>query len=70
MMNADGTFFEADVIANGTTLTLAQSMTLRVTLSSFLMSCTCRELGEIGPLYAERCREILKIIHEGIARQR
>src|SRR5690242_8553965 len=60
--NADKTLVEADVYVNGWPLDFAQSMTLRVAISSFLMCCQTPELGEIGPLYAERCREILKFI--------
>lgn len=66
MRNADRTLVEADVFINGEELNFAQSMTLRVAISSFLMCCQVEELGAIGPLYAERCREILKLIEENI----
>lgn len=70
MQCEDGTMVEADVAVNGKPLTFAQSMVLRVAVSSFLMSCTATELGEIGPLYAARSREILKLLITDLARQR
>lgn len=70
MESKDGTMVEADVVVNGEPLDFMQSMTLRVALSSFQMSCEATELGAIGPLYAARCREILGIIHKDIKRQR
>ena len=70
MKNADGTMVEADVVINDVTLDFAQSMTLRVAVSTFLMCTGSAELGEIGPLYAERCREILAVIHNDIKQQR
>lgn len=69
MKNADGTMVEADVYVNDTKLDFAQSMTLRVAVSSFLMSCRDVDLGEIGPLYAARCNEIIKIIHKDMKEQ-
>jgi hypothetical protein len=60
---------EADVAISGIELDFAQSMTLRVAVGSFLMSCKAIDLGEIGPLYAERCQEILKVIHGDIKLQ-
>lgn len=69
MKSADGCMAEADVWVNDTSLDFAQSMTLRVAIGSFLMSCKEVDLGEIGPLYAERCQEILKIIHGDIKQQ-
>lgn len=56
---------EADVEIDGVRLNFAQSMTLRVAVSSFLMSCASEGsgLGEIGKLYAIRSREILGLIH-------
>lgn len=70
MKSKDGTLAEADVMVNGIELNFAQSMTLRVALSSFLMCCNAVELGEIGPLYAARCREILELIHGYTKRQK
>lgn len=69
MKSKDNTMTEADITVNGVELSFAQSMTLRVALSSFLMCCNDEALGGIGgPLYAARCEEILKIIHSGAAR--
>lgn len=71
MKSKDETMAEADVVVNGESLDFAQSMTLRVAVSSFLMSCQATpELGAIGPIYVARCREILEIIHGDIKRQR
>lgn len=70
MKSADECMVEADVSINGVELNFAQSMTLRVAVSSFLMSCQNTELGEIGSLYAERCSEILKILHSDIKQQK
>lgn len=64
MKSNDEMLTEADVFVNGKMLNFAQSMTLRVALSSFLMCCNDDSLEEIGKLYAARCREILEIIHE------
>lgn len=69
MKNADGTMVEADVIINGVALDFAQSMTLRVALGSFQMCCKDVDLGEIGPLYAERCQEISTLVFGDIRRQ-
>lgn len=66
MRNKELTLVEADVFINGNELNFAQSMTLRCALSSFLMCCQVDELGPIGPLYAERCREILTLVQENI----
>lgn len=66
MKNDNESMYEADVEVNGVKLDFAQSMTIRVAVSSFMMCCKDPALGKIGPLYAERCREILKIIHEDI----
>jgi len=68
MKSSDRTMTEADVTVNGVELDFAQSMTLRVAVSSFLMCCGDASLGAIGPLYAERCWEILKIVHSGKAK--
>ena len=68
MKSKDGTLTEADVVVNGVPLDFAQSMTLRVALSSFLMCCQDEALGAIGPLYAQRCEEMLKLIHSGLAK--
>ena len=70
MKSADGCMAEADVVVNGVSLDFAQSMTLRVAVGSFLMSCKAIELGAIGPLYASRCQEILKLILDDINEQR
>lgn len=47
---------EADIMINGVTLTHAQSMAVRVAVTSFLMDLPERlaDLGPIGPLYQAR----------------
>lgn len=70
--STDGTLIEAEVIINGRTLNFAQSMTLRVALSSFLMYCNNKE-NDIGPIsegYADACRGMLHFIHEDIKETR
>ena len=61
---------EADVTINGTHLNFSQSMTLRVALSSFLTDLSqdpymIANLGEIGPKYIARGREIEKLMLGG-----
>lgn len=67
---------EADIVINGVTLTHAQSMAVRVAVTSFLVDLPDRlvDLGPIGPLYQARLGEVQDIIvgplNEEIARQR
>lgn len=53
---------EPRITVNGSPLTEAQAMTLRVALSGFLMDLEDPEfvaaLGNIGPLYQDRAREV------------
>jgi hypothetical protein len=59
------THAEAAIEINGITLTEAQSATIRVAITSWqsrLAEGEAQELGKIGPLYQERCEEILALI--------
>lgn len=57
---------EPAILINGTQLNTAQAMTLRVALSSFLHDLSegdfMKDLGEIGPAYQARAREVIKIM--------
>jgi hypothetical protein len=57
---------EALITINGTTLTTAQSMAVRVAINSFRMELNDPEmaegLGAIGRLYDERLIEVEKLI--------
>lgn len=57
---------EPRITINGTPLTEAQAMTVRVGLAMFAMDLEDPELmaglGEIGPLYQERLREVVRIM--------
>lgn len=57
---------EADIVINSVRLTFAQSMALRVAVTSFLVDLDDPErmadLGEIGPLYQARLGEVQDII--------
>lgn len=58
---------EADIVVNGNRLTHAQSMTLRVALSAFVMDDDAlKELGPIGQGYADRGNEVLSFMLRGI----
>jgi hypothetical protein len=57
---------EATITINGTTLTQAQAMSLRVAVTSFRFSLAEPEmmegLGEIGKLYDERLIEVEQLL--------
>lgn len=61
-------FKEANVCINGHTLTLAQSMTLRVAIGSFLIDVNnpefASELGPIGEGYRRCLGEISLMLHK------
>jgi hypothetical protein len=64
------TFEEATIIINGVTLNHAQSMSVRVTVTSFLWDLHDPEhrkaLGKIGDAYQARLREVEQIIVKDI----
>jgi hypothetical protein len=73
---------EADIVINGVRLTFAQSMSVRVAVSSFLMELASDErdpdlggqtrmeaLGPIGPLYQARLSEVQDIIIDPLVRR-
>lgn len=54
---------EPDITINGTPLTVAQAMTVRVAVGNFMIDLTqdddfIRDVGEIAALYRERLKEI------------
>ena len=54
---------EPAIVINGTCLTDAQAMAVRVAVTQFHMeTATNNELGEIGVLYHARLAEILKLM--------
>ena len=57
---------EATIIINGQTLTFAESLTLRVAVSTFHMSLTSKEgrhlLGPIGDNYLGHCERLHELI--------
>jgi hypothetical protein len=57
---------EADIIINGTLLTQAQAMSVRVAVTSFRFELAEPELaeglGEIGKLYDERLIEVEQLL--------
>lgn len=56
---------EAHVVINGQRLTRAQSMTLRVAVSSFAWGLTpehVKELGQIGEAYLQLANELLVLL--------
>jgi hypothetical protein len=58
---------EATITIDGKTLTVGQSMAVRVAITSFLMDKDMiKELGPIGPAYERRLTEVLNIIMEEI----
>lgn len=60
---------EARITVEGTELTPAQSMTVRVAVTAFLAECEdpASQLGAVGQSYADRAREVLKLILAGTA---
>ena len=68
MAGAIGEMKEADIIVNGHLLTTAQSLTVRVAVSSMLMDLAEPEhmeaLGGVGPLYKARLLEIQHMLIE------
>lgn len=66
MRSPDGTMVEPDITINGAELTFAQSMTVRVAVSSFAIGLQDPEhveaLGPIGLAYQARIREIFHLI--------
>jgi len=57
---------EPRVIINGHELSLAQSMTLRVAVGSFIMACEETQKEEASPIwghYIDRCKEIEDAMH-------
>jgi hypothetical protein len=58
---------EAKIVINGVTLSVAQSMTLRVALSAWDRNCGDDEHGKLMAMaYTERTGELLRLIHEAI----
>jgi len=59
---------EATITIDGHTLTVGQSMSVRVTITAFLMELNDKEfaesLGQIGIHYHARLTEVLRLIHE------
>lgn len=57
---------EADIVINGVRLTFAQSMAVRVAVTSFLVDLDeperMADLGDVGPLYRARLGEVQDII--------
>lgn len=57
---------EPNVVVNGVELNTAQSMALRVAVGSMLQELADKDymvlIGEIGPLYQARLREIERIM--------
>lgn len=57
---------EPSITVNGVQLTMAQAMTLRVAVASWLMELSSAHemelLGDIGPLYQARLVEIQKLM--------
>lgn len=55
---------EPSITINGTQLTAAQAMTVRVAIQIFAMDLMQpdNEIGEIGPLYLQRIGEINEMI--------
>jgi hypothetical protein len=67
MIDKSSGMTEANVTIEGTVLTFAQSMALRVALSDFLMQLDDGEftngLGpELAQNYRDRCSEVLKLM--------
>ena len=59
---------EAQITINGTALTNAQSMAVRVAITNFLMELhddrTLADLGAIGIAYHQRLNEVIRMIGE------
>jgi hypothetical protein len=60
---------EATITVDGHTLTEAQSMSVRVALTLFLLELTndkefAEGLGQIATIYHARMTEVLRLIHE------
>ena len=57
---------EADIKINGVTLSMAQSMAVRVAIGAFMIDLDDDELaqgmGELGPLYKARLFEVITLI--------
>lgn len=66
---------EANIMIRGFYLSVAESMAIRVALSSYLMQMESEGLGDdehgktMSELYAKNCKSVLKAIHEDINRQ-
>ena len=64
--------YEAEITINGITLTLAQSMTVRVAVSSFLMSLQESGLGDdehgktMTASYLATGGQVLQLIHKDL----
>ena len=58
---------EAKIVINGQTLTVAQSMALRVAMGMTLFECGDDEMGrKMQAGYLDRAGEVLKLIHSAI----
>ncbi|MCP3475095.1 hypothetical protein NLM33_32755 [Bradyrhizobium sp. CCGUVB1N3] len=60
---------EATITIDGHTLTMGQSMSVRVAITAFLMELNndkefAADLGQIGIQYHARLTEVLHLIHE------
>lgn len=55
-------YTEAHVTVNGTTLTLGQSLTVRVALAAFLEEERLDDMGEMGRLYRARGVEVMALM--------
>jgi hypothetical protein len=61
-----GVEHEADITINGTSLTFAQSMTVRVALGHFQMTLAgddfARALGPVAANYKDRLGEVMQLV--------
>jgi hypothetical protein len=62
---------EATITIDGHTLTEAQSSSVRVAITAFLMEMSDKQfaesLGQIGIAYHARLTEVLRLIHQEVA---
>ena len=57
---------EPDIAINGHVLTPAQAMTVRCAIEAFASTVLDTEVGDIGPVYLDRIREIRRMMYSEV----